>query len=132
MNILANIRSKICIKGRLIISPKFVTIWVVKRGEWVKANFGKVWQGGRGSKIGGRPLTYFLNGPLAEVFNTLKAAWYRDSRSSGIESPKALQLCSKADATHGFDNTLSGLRIKNYSPTSKDKLFEFGWFTSTQ
>ena len=33
MHILANMRSKICIKGRLIISSKFVTIWLVTRGE---------------------------------------------------------------------------------------------------
>ena len=33
------------------------------KGEGVKANGEKVWQGERGSKIGGRPVTYFLNGP---------------------------------------------------------------------
>ena len=32
MHILANMRSRICIKGRLVISSKFVTIWVVTRG----------------------------------------------------------------------------------------------------
>ena len=32
MHILANLRSKNCIKCRLIISSKFVTIWVVTRG----------------------------------------------------------------------------------------------------
>ena len=32
MHILANMRSEICIKGRLISSSKFVTIWVVTRG----------------------------------------------------------------------------------------------------
>ena len=32
MHILANMRSKICIIGRLIISSKFDTIWVVTRG----------------------------------------------------------------------------------------------------
>ena len=32
MHILANMRSDICIKGRLIISSKVVTIWVVTRG----------------------------------------------------------------------------------------------------
>ena len=64
MHILANMRSKLCIKGRLIIRSKFVTIWVVTRGEGVKANGGKVWQGGGRSKIGGgRPVTYFVNDP---------------------------------------------------------------------
>ena len=38
MHILANMRSKICIKGRLIISSKFVAISVVIRREGVKAN----------------------------------------------------------------------------------------------
>ena len=32
MHIVANMRSDICIKGRLIISSKVVTIWVVTRG----------------------------------------------------------------------------------------------------
>ena len=32
MHILENMRSKISIKGLLIISSKFVTIWVVTRG----------------------------------------------------------------------------------------------------
>ena len=66
MNILANMRSKICIKGPLIIGSKFVTIWEVTWGEGVKVNDDKVWQGGRGLKIGGRPVKYFLNGPLVE------------------------------------------------------------------
>ena len=42
MNILANMRSKICIKGRLIIGSKFVTIWVVTRGG--ERGQGKRWQ----------------------------------------------------------------------------------------
>ena len=65
MPILANMRSKICIKGRLIISSKFVTILVVTRGEGVKANGDK---GGKvGSKIGIFTVTYFLNGPLVAL-----------------------------------------------------------------
>ena len=32
MHILANMRSKVCIIGRLIISLKFFIIWMVKKG----------------------------------------------------------------------------------------------------
>ena len=64
MHILANMRSEICIKGRLIISSKFVTIWVVTRGGGgSRQTVTKCDKGGGGSKIGGRPVTYFLNGP---------------------------------------------------------------------
>ena len=67
MHILVDMRSKICIKGRFIISSKFVTIWVVTTGEGeIEANGDKVWQGGRGSKICDRSVTYFLNGRIGE------------------------------------------------------------------
>ena len=71
MHILANIRPEICIKGRLIISSKFVTIWVVTRGGGgSRQTVTKSDKGGEGgSKIGGRPVTYFLNGPLIDHFN---------------------------------------------------------------
>ena len=42
MHILATMRPEIYIKGRLIISLKFVTVWVVTRGEGLKANDDKV------------------------------------------------------------------------------------------
>ena len=42
-------RSEICIKGMLIISLKFVTIWVVKRGEGLKQTVTKCDKGGGGS-----------------------------------------------------------------------------------
>ena len=67
MHILANMRTKIRIKGSLVISWKFVTIWVVTRGE---GGQNKRWQSatrGRGSKISGRSVTYFLNGPLTKA-----------------------------------------------------------------
>ena len=75
MHILSNMRSKICIKFRLIIRSKFVTNKVVTRGEGVKANGDKVWQGRRGSKIGGRPVTYFLNGPLVTPTRKMEQNW---------------------------------------------------------
>ena len=56
-----NMRSK----GRLIITSKFVTIWAMTRGEGgSRQTVTKCDKGGGGSKIGGRPVTYFLNGPL--------------------------------------------------------------------
>ena len=60
MPMLANMRFKICIKGRLIIiSLKFVTIWVATRGD--KANCDKVWQRGGGQKsVVGRRHTVLL------------------------------------------------------------------------
>ena len=69
MYILANMIPKICIKGRVIISSKFVTIWVVTRGgRGSRQKVTKCDKGGRGgSKIGGRPVTYFLNGPLFDL-----------------------------------------------------------------
>ena len=51
MHISANMRPKICIKGRLIISSKVVTIWVVKKGEGEGADGDKVSQGGGGKKL---------------------------------------------------------------------------------
>ena len=56
MHILANMRSKTCIKGRLIISSKFVTIWVTTKNN----------KGEGGSKIGNRLVTCSLNGPLID------------------------------------------------------------------
>ena len=68
MHTLANMRSKICIKGRLIINSKFVTIWVVTRGGGgSRQTVTKSDKGGEGgSKIGDMPVTYFLNGPVNE------------------------------------------------------------------
>ena len=66
MHILANMRPKICIKGRLIISSKFVTIWVTN-GE---GGQGKRWLSAtmdEGAKSGGRPVKQFLNGPKKVV-----------------------------------------------------------------
>ena len=70
MQILANMRSKICIKGGLIISSKVVTIWLVTRGEGGGGSrqcWQSVTRGREGSQICGRPVTYFLDGPL-ELF----------------------------------------------------------------
>ena len=63
MHILANMRSKISIKGRLVISLKFVTILVVTRGRGSRQTVTKCDKGAGGLKIGGSPVTYFLNGP---------------------------------------------------------------------
>ena len=69
MDILTNMRSNICTKGRLIISSKFVTIWAVTRGEGGSRQVAiKCDKGERGSKIDGRPVTNFLNGPLGITF----------------------------------------------------------------
>ena len=59
--------SKICIKGRLIISSKFVTIW----GRGSRQTVTKC-DKGRGSKSGGRAVTYFLYGPFILVYSQFK------------------------------------------------------------
>ena len=74
MHILANIRSKICIKGLLIISSKFVTIWVVTRGGGGSRQTVTKRDKGEGrSKIGIFTVTYFLNGPLLVLIPTTKS-----------------------------------------------------------
>ena len=60
MHIVANMRPTICIKGRLMISSKVVAIWVVTRERGSRQKYDK---GERGSTIGARPVTHFLNGP---------------------------------------------------------------------
>ena len=59
MHILANMRSEICIKGRLIISSKFVTIWVVTRGGGgSRQTVTKCDKGEGGPKNGCRTVTF--------------------------------------------------------------------------
>ena len=68
-------RSNICIKGRLTISSKFITILVVTREVGgSRQTVTKCDKGGGGSKISGRPVTFFLNGHYVGMKNN--GVWF--------------------------------------------------------
>ena len=75
MHIIADMRSKICIKGRLIISSKFFTIWVLTRGEGVQ---GKRWQSLTTGDSGQNLLVgrwHIFEWPLTDVQIKGKVGW---------------------------------------------------------
>ena len=68
-------RSNDCIKGRLTISSKFITILMLTREVGgSRQTVTKCDKGGGGSKIGGRPVTFFLNGPYVGMKNN--GVWF--------------------------------------------------------
>ena len=85
-----------------IISSKFVIIWVVTKGEGVKANGDK---GRGGSKLGGRPVAYFL---------------------MALKLTKIAYFCS-VEGKIDFENLLA-FKMRTENPSTRTRYFSFTYF----